>query len=541
MNKSGLNKYLFIYFLTTLILGVIIILFILRSYTFEEAKIKYLDYFSKAGRIEYLYLPKIIIKVIKSNFNKLEKINLEIDLENLLILENIRKESIVRGSLPTDGDNLKAKFKLNYNNKNFKGEIRLKGDRPAHFTERERSSYKIELSKNNYFLGLRKFSLQKPRIRNYIHEWIFHQMAKDFALIKIKYEFIKLTINRENKGLYVLEEGFGKELLERNKRRNGPIFGMNEFISSSSANPVFEIYNKKYWEQIENINLAQRATKKLRDFYAGKMSLEDVFDVEKWASLLAIIDMTATYHGAILWNVKLYYNPINELFEPIPYDGHRSKPNYHKHNIAYDNRIMFDLVDGPKSNLQNNNFYYLKKFFYNKDESLNSSFYDLYLDKLNTVSSSEYLDKFILKNLSQIEKINSKIYADYFYYDNKLQYGPGLYYFSLPDFFQKAENIKKKTKNIKKMQIVKINKSEFLIKNYYKNYGALIIDKMICDKDGQNIQIKIEKKLNNFSDTSINLPEEQLKNLRCTHVNFIDRFNKNSILLKIDYINSAYN
>ena len=541
MNRTGLNKYLFIYFLFTLILGAIIILFVLRSYTLKEAKIKYLDYFSKAGRIEYLYLPKIIIKAIKGNFNKLEKIDLEIDLENLLILENIRKESIARGSLPKDDDNPKAKFKLNYNNKNSKGKIRLKGDRPSHFIEREKSSYKIELSKNNYFLGLRKFSLQKPRIRNYIHEWIFHQMAEDFDLIKIKYEFLKLSINGENKGLYVLEEGFGKELLERNKKRNGPIFGMNESISSSSSNPVFEIYNKKYWERTENIYLAQRATKKLRDFYAGKMSLEDAFDVEKWASLLAIIDMTATYHGAILWNVKLYYNPINELFEPIPYDGHRSKPNYHKHNIAYDNRIMFDLVDGPESNSKNDNFYYLKKFFYNNDESLNSSFYDLYLDKLNTISSSEYLNKFILKNLNQIEKINSKIYSDYFYYDNKLEYGPGLYYFSLSDFFQKAENIKKKTKNIKKMQIVKINKSEFLIKNYYKNYGALIIDKIICNKDGQNVPIKIGKKLNNFSDTSINLSEEQLKNLRCTHVNFIDKFNKNSMLLKIDYINSEYN
>ena len=62
MNKSGLNKYLFIYFLSTLVVGVILILFILRSYTLEKAKIKYLDYFSKAGRIEYLNLPEIGIK-----------------------------------------------------------------------------------------------------------------------------------------------------------------------------------------------------------------------------------------------------------------------------------------------------------------------------------------------------------------------------------------------------------------------------------------------------------------------------------------------
>ena len=91
------------------------------------------------------------------------------------------------------------------------------------------------------------------------------------------------------------------------------------------------------------------------------------------------------------------------------------------------------------------------------------------------------------------------------------------------------------------MQIIKKNKSEFLVKNYYKNYGALIIDEMICSKGNQNITIKIEKKLNNFSNTSIKLSEEQLENLKCTHVNFIDKFNKSSFLIKIDYISSQYN
>ena len=117
----------------------------------------------------------------------------------------------------------------------------------------------------------------------------------------------------------------------------------------------------------------------------------------------------------------------------------------------------------------------------------------------------------------------------------------GLYYFLLTDFFQKAENIKMKMKNVKKMQIIQKNKSEFLVKVFYKNYGALIIDKMICNKGNENIEIKVKKRLNNFSDTSIKLTEEQTRSLKCTHVNFTNKFNNNSILLKIDYINSEYN
>ena len=84
--------------------------------------------------------------------------------------------------------------------------------------------------------------------------------AKDLDIIKIKYEFLELYINGEDKGLYVLEEGFGKELIERNKRRNGPIFSLDEDIYGYDDDPVFEIYNKRYWAKPENNNLARIAS-----------------------------------------------------------------------------------------------------------------------------------------------------------------------------------------------------------------------------------------------------------------------------------------
>ena len=247
----NLNKFFFIYFLSTLVIGVILFIFILQSVAFNQIKSKFLDLSSKGGRFEYLYLPKIAIEAFKSNFIKLEKIDLEIKFDNSLILENIRNNAIKEGKLPSSDLNKKVNFKLQYNNEKYPGDIRLKGDRKVHFIDKEKSSYKIELDKENYIFGVSKFSLQKPRIRNYVHEWIYHQMAKDFNLIKIKYDFLELSINGEDKGLYVLEEGFGKTLIERNKRRNGPIFGLNEDLFSTTEKPVFEIYNKKYLQRMK--------------------------------------------------------------------------------------------------------------------------------------------------------------------------------------------------------------------------------------------------------------------------------------------------
>ena len=74
----------------------------------------------------------------------------------------------------------------------------------------------------------------------------------------------------------------------------------------------------------------------------------------------------------MLKSVKLYYNPLNGLFEPIPFDGHRLKPNYHKYNRGYDNRILIDIVQNPIGD-EINAFSWLKRFFY-KNGELNKNF-----------------------------------------------------------------------------------------------------------------------------------------------------------------------
>ena len=60
-------------------------------------------------------------------------------------------------------------------------------------------------------MGMNRFAIQKPGTRNYIHEWIFHEMVGELGLIKSNYLFFDLFVNGENQGLYALEEKMGKE------------------------------------------------------------------------------------------------------------------------------------------------------------------------------------------------------------------------------------------------------------------------------------------------------------------------------------------
>ena len=42
-----------------------------------------------------------------------------------------------------------------------------------------------------------KFSIQKPRIRNYLNEWIFHELLGEGGLVKLNYDFYNFYLNGE--------------------------------------------------------------------------------------------------------------------------------------------------------------------------------------------------------------------------------------------------------------------------------------------------------------------------------------------------------
>ena len=165
----------------------------------------------------------------------------------------------------------------------------------------------------------------------------------------------------------------------------------------------------------------------------------------------------------------------------------------------------------------------------------------MYLDKLNLISSDEYIKKFLNKNKKQIRKINELIYADYFLFDDGSDYGMGLYYFLTSDFLHSAENIRKKILSHKKITVIKKNDSTFVIKNYNKNYGKLIIDEAVCYNNTEKVILKIGKEVKNFTDTNFVIPESNYSKITCSQINFINKYNKKSFLVEIDYINSNYN
>jgi hypothetical protein len=525
----------FYFFFTISLLFLVAILF-LNTGIWKNFKGKYEDRIYLNGTYNYKFYPKIIIYKLNNLFIKHKKIYIDINQKNILKLEKNRKEILIHiNEEPKKAFKhlfpyVEADADITFNNKTYKSKIRLKGDRSIHFRNKETSSYKFEL-KNNYTVNTaNNFSLQKPRIRNYLHEWVFHELLKLGSLITIKYDFFEVYINGKYQGYYAFEENFGKILIEKNRRRYGPIFSLYENFETNNDKKIkFEVYDKKYWNKSENINLLRAANSKLIKFINNEANLNEVFDLEKWAWFFAVTDLGYTYHGSLTKSVKFYYNPVIGKFEPIGYDGHRLVPNFYNLSQTKYFPILNNII------FKNNDKYHSfspsveNAFFYTKDNTINYEFYDLYLNAITKITSKKFLNNFFIERKKFINDYSSGIYSDHYVYDynSERRSGIGIYFFSKEEYLRRASQIRQILKpNILKIFVTE-KKDYFEIENnYFYNYN---FEQIIFNCETK--KIKINSKLKN---KIIVNKDERFKDSNCNEVIFIDKFDKVSYVTNIN-------
>ena len=548
--NSFFSRFLKIYFFATIIITSLFLIIFFNTSIPHNFKKDLLHRIYFNGINNYLYLPEIIFSALKSQFIETKKINIQISYKDTLVLEKNRLNILSESNLSSrdqESDFQSVSGIIDFDGYKIDSKIRLKGDRITHF-DKKYSSYKIDLKDQKIF-NTAKFSLIKPRARNYIHEWLFHKLAGEGGLININYEYINLSINGSSKGLYVFEENFSKDLVERNKRRDGPIFSINEeFTDFTNDSIQVELYEKNFWDKSENQNIKWIAEKNLENFFNGKVSANEVMDLEKWLWFFAVTDLTYTTHGLSPRNVKFFYNPLSALIEPIPYDGHRFVPNFSKHLKQQIIPTSFDLASKCitiKDECNDYEYYgFLKNFFYDQNNKLIINNFTKYQLILKKITSDIFLNTFFEKNKKSIEKINNLIYGDYFLIDipSYSKFGPGFYYFSIEDTYHRANELKKKLISQKKKILVKDNGDNIIISNNggLSNFFILPVE-LNCEQELNYNKIKIVKKINNkekldnkkaFLINKDILPD----NTKCLTVKFYDQLNDEYFVKSINFL-----
>lgn len=264
----------------------------------------------------------------------LETLYVEIAPRGLAQIEAKREEALRLGILLSTGrDYVPATVRMG--EQEVPVELRLKGDWINHIAH-DKWSFRIRTTGEHYFLGMRIFSIHDPAMRSRLDEWLFLQNARIEDVLAVGYRFVHVVLNGEYQGIYALEEGFSKELLESQERREGPIIRYDEDL-------VWE-YRAFYDDQLiprgindfyiidefqsgrvnaDPVLSAQRdaAVGLLRGLWTGERAAVEVFDVQAMARFLALSDLWSAPHGLIWHNLRYYYNPVTTRLEPIAFDS----------------------------------------------------------------------------------------------------------------------------------------------------------------------------------------------------------------------------
>jgi len=355
-------------------------------------------------KVPYHYLQSLTVKPD----------TLTIDLKHKYFVKiKEKRETALKAGFTDKAQKVFYPAKIRFKNKTYKVKLRLKGDWIDHLWG-EKWSYRVNIKGNNTLLGMKKFSIHKPSARNFIYEWIFHAWLNHEGLIGLKYEFISVVLNGKNMGVYAIEEGFDKRVIESHHRREGSIFKYNEDITWTHA-----LQGRDYPEDVEHYHLYSNVEafqfEKLRknptlyaQFLKGRTLLEkfrqnelktsQVFDVSQLAKFFAISEILGAPHALMIHNMRFYYNPVTSLFEPIGYDA---VPN---ENIS---RLLIYSVPADWYNGFN---------FFNDD-----AFVKEYVRYLEKYTEPGYLEKFfagIKKKLNHNMKVIYKSYPYANFYTN---------------------------------------------------------------------------------------------------------------------------
>ena len=305
---------------------------------------------------------------------------------------------------------------------------RLKGDWLDHLTGRK-WSFRVKMRDDNAFKRMKSFSVQTPASRYFLHEFIAHRLFAQEDILTTRYSFVPLFINTENVGLYAIEEHFAKQLIEFNKRREGPIIKFDEdpFWSNtalgSGVNKIAESFEMPYFEVSRILPFSSgkltESNSLMHQFsiahslaYQYKNTLgnvEEVFDIDKMAKFFALTDIINGKHGLAWHNQRFYYNPVTCKLEPINYD------NFVENFSTHANAIPVGILLQKTNDLALEDR--LSPYIFSSDK-----FFRQYIQYLEKYSDNEFILDFYNRNEKDVLDYLELIQAEFPSYDIDVNY-----------------------------------------------------------------------------------------------------------------------
>jgi len=331
-----------------------------------------------------------------SVFSELDQFNIDIKFINIQKLRYYREKALKQNEVTNDLQ-VKIPATLNFNGETYKVKISLTGQTIESVRHPDKWSLSVKVSDGKTILGMKEFALLVPLARGYLTDWIAHQILISRGVIGLRTDYVDVTINGKNIGLYGIEERFDKLLLENNHFKEGIIF---KIVDNN-----LKIYNLKKIKR--NAELSEQLIKLNRfwdSFRSNDIRPNQLFDLEKFASTVVVTDLMNQKHAIFFTNMRLYFNPITSLVEPIPREwGMMQKENQKDFGALFIENSNSSIATEYHKILHDDVLF--TNIFDNMD------FYEFYLKEANIISKESYLDSIISYKQEEINLLLDKIYV----------------------------------------------------------------------------------------------------------------------------------
>ena len=243
--------------------------------------------------------------------------------------------------------NASVTIEYNFGNCNFKAKIRQSGDWKDHIVIDESlpllQSLDVKLSEGN-ILNATKFKLLIPKTRNGRNEILATLILQELGFISPETFEVNVNINGVQ-SVMLFQEKAAKELLEKNLRREGPIFEGDESLLWSYQNyRNFELeplslarlvngnwFDKGYISQKITIGAFEQLQKSYLDYAYSKKIENNHYAIfpnygknKIFSNYHFVVMAMNGNHSLRPHNRQYFFNSIEGYFEPIYYDGNVS-------------------------------------------------------------------------------------------------------------------------------------------------------------------------------------------------------------------------
>ncbi|MGV7224014.1 MAG: right-handed parallel beta-helix repeat-containing protein [Nitrospinales bacterium] len=331
----------------------------IKSWVKAQANVYgYQQFHRKASLVDAL----IAVPGYLSAPSKLPHLRIDIKFKHLEKLRNKRDEALKAGILETSDDDF-VPAQIRYGDRNIKVKLRLKGDWTDHL-EGNKWSSRIHVSGKDHLFGMRRFSIQHPKVRGFQSEVLFFETLQKYGILAPRYFFVKVTLNGDDIGIMALEEHFSKELLEHNARKEGVVVKFDESLVWAATDGVNRGFGGVY-DDVNNAHIDAFRSKKvnetpvlkheyavavglLRSFLADRVTASDVFDAQKLGGFIAVAEFYRALHAVRWHNLRFYLNPLSMKMEPIGFDGDVNHPSGSLKPLYKQEPIIEKIMADPK-------------------------------------------------------------------------------------------------------------------------------------------------------------------------------------------------